>query len=125
MSRDDREEWDARYGSSGLAPVADGKPEPPPLLADYEDRFPTRGSALELACGRGRSTVWLASRGMSVRAVDVSPVAIRLAKDLATSYGLNDRCRFDVFDLDKGLPPGPQVNLLFCHLFRAPLCTRT
>lgn len=57
---------------------------------------------------------------MSVHAVDVSPVAIRLANDLAASHGLDDRCRFDVFDLDEGLPPGPQVDLVFCHLFRAP-----
>jgi hypothetical protein len=52
--------------------------------------------------------------------VDVSPVAIDLARTLTSLSGLDDRCRFDVVDLDDGLPPGPPVNLLFCHLFRDP-----
>jgi hypothetical protein len=52
--------------------------------------------------------------------VDVSPVGIALARSLTTLYGLQDRCRFDVFDLDAGLPAGPLVDLLLCHLFRDP-----
>jgi len=43
-----------------------------------------------------------------------------MARQLATESGAADRCRFDVFDLDKGLPEGPPVDLLFCHLFRDP-----
>jgi hypothetical protein len=52
--------------------------------------------------------------------VDVSPVGIALARSLTALYGLQDRCRFDVFDLDDGLPPGPLVDLLLCHLFWDP-----
>jgi hypothetical protein len=29
-----------------------------------------------------------------------------------------DRCRFEVQDLDNGLPDGPPVDLLFIYLFR-------
>jgi hypothetical protein len=29
-----------------------------------------------------------------------------------------DRCHFDVVDLDEGLPAGPHVDLLACHMFR-------
>jgi hypothetical protein len=50
--------------------------------------------------------------------VDVSAVGIGLARELAVLSGVVDRCRFDVIDLDDGLPEGPPVDLLFCHLYR-------
>jgi SAM-dependent methyltransferase len=62
--------------------------------------------------------VWLALRGMEVTGIDVSPVAIDLARELASLSGVADRCRFEVHDLDDGLPDGPQMGLVFCHLFR-------
>ncbi len=43
---------------------------------------------------------------MDVWALDISPVAISQARDLARRSGVGDRCRFDVFDLDDGLPVG-------------------
>lgn len=95
-------------------------PQPPPALAHLEHLLPTRGQALELACGRGRGAVWLACRGMQVHAVDVSPVAMELARRLSEAYGVSDRCRFEVWDLDNGLPPGPPVDLIFCHMLRQP-----
>lgn len=91
---------------------------PPPVFADHQDLFPTHGSALELACGRGRAAVWLATRGMEVLAVDVSPVAIDLAQQFASQLDVSWRLRFEVCDLDEGLPPGPPVDLVLCHLFR-------
>jgi SAM-dependent methyltransferase len=57
---------------------------------------------------------------MDVFAVDVSPVAIDLARELASHSGVAERCRFEVFDLDQGLPESPQVDLVLCHLFRDP-----
>ena len=34
---------------------------PPPVFAPFEDIFPTAGHALDLACGQGVGSVWLAS----------------------------------------------------------------
>ena len=116
MSAEDRRHWDARYGELGLAPL-DGAP-PPPVFAPFESLLPTQGAALELACGRGRGALWLASRGLRVLGVDVSAVAIELARELASRAGYADRCRFQVVDLDQGLPEGPPVDLILCHLFR-------
>lgn len=118
MSDADQEQWDQRHAADGIAPIDDY--DPPPVFMAHQHLFPTGGEALELACGRGRSAVWLATRGMAVRGVDVSPVAIEMARGLATESGVADHCRFDVFDLDEGLPEGPPVDLLFCHLFRDP-----
>ena len=103
-----------------MAPLDEQGPLPPSTFAHVEHLFPTEGTALELACGRGRGAVWLASRGMDYWGVDVSPVGIALARNLTSLYGLDDRCQFDVVDLDEGLPSGPPVNLVFCHLFRDP-----
>ena len=111
----DRIHWDERYAGIGMAPVdADG----PPLFAPYEHLFPSAGRALELACGRGRCAVWLARRGLEVWGVDVSPVAIGLARELADRSGVGGRCRFDPVDLDAGLPDGPPVDLILCYFFR-------
>jgi 2-polyprenyl-3-methyl-5-hydroxy-6-metoxy-1,4-benzoquinol methylase len=76
--------------------------------------------ALDLACGQGGTAVWLAERGLEVRGLDVSPVAIARAADLAARHGVTGRCRFGVVDLDDGLPPGGPVDVVVCHRFRDP-----
>jgi len=45
-------------------------------------------------------------------------VAIDLARDATEQAGVGDRCRFDVVDLDDGLPEGPRVDVLLCYFFR-------
>ncbi len=90
------------------------------MFAPYVDVFPTSGQALELACGGGSASVWLAQRGLAVWGVDVSPVAVAHARELAERNDVGCRCRFDVVDLDNGLPPGPSVEVIFCHRFRDP-----
>jgi SAM-dependent methyltransferase len=50
--------------------------------------------------------------------LDISAVAIGQARDLAQRSGVGDRCRFDIVDLDDGLPAGPPVDVIVCHKFR-------
>jgi hypothetical protein len=50
--------------------------------------------------------------------LDISPVAVGLAKDLAQRAGVAELCRFDASDLDEGLPEGPLVDVLVCYFFR-------
>jgi SAM-dependent methyltransferase len=116
VTDEDRVRWDERHASRGPAPV--GAVGPPPVLAPYEDAFPTAGHALDIACGQGIGAVWLARRGLDAWGLDVSPVAIRQARDLAQRSGVGDRCRFDIVDLDHGLPAGPPVDVILCHKFR-------
>ena len=117
MTEEDRHRWDARYRDQGARPDTDAF-GPPALFAPYADRFPTRGTALDLACGRGAASVWLACRGLEVLGVDVSPVAVGLARELAERAGVAARCRFEIADLDQGLPPGPPYDVIVCHMFR-------
>lgn len=50
--------------------------------------------------------------------IDVSPVAIQQARDLAHRNQVGDRCRFDVVDLDEGLPADEPVDMILCNKFR-------
>jgi SAM-dependent methyltransferase len=117
VSAEDRAHWDERYERVGPAPLA-AVGDLPPLLEPYEREFPTAGHALDIACGRGTLAVWLARRGLKACGLDISPVAIDLADQLAQRAGVADRCRFDVLDLDDGLPEGPPVDVIMCNRFR-------
>ena len=114
MSERDRQRWDERYADRS-APEVTG---PPAVFAPYAEEFPTAGSALDLACGQGATAVWLARRGLTGLGPDVSPGAIGVARDLAARAGVEQRCRFEVVDLDDGLPSGPPADLIVCHKFR-------
>jgi SAM-dependent methyltransferase len=116
VTREDQRRWDERY--TGLRDAPAGAIEEPAAFAAYVEEFPTTGRALDLACGRGLGAAWLARRGMDVWGLDISAVAIGQARDLARRSGVGDRCRFDVVDLDDGLPDGPPVDVILCHKFR-------
>jgi SAM-dependent methyltransferase len=117
VTEDDRARWDERYERVGPAPLA-AAGEPPPILANHEHEVPASGHALDIACGRGPVAVWLAQRGLDVWGIDISPVAIDFAQDLARRAGVADRCRFDVLDLDDGLPEGPPADVIVANRFR-------
>ncbi len=68
---------------------------------------PALGPALDLACGSGRSTVWLAMRGYQVTGIDHLPDALRLGRRLADRHAT--ACAFTAADLRDlaVVPPGP------------------
>ena len=118
MTAEDRLRWDGVYTDRGRAEHESAVL--PAVFTPCEQEFPTTGQALELACGRGGATVWLALRGLEATGFDASAVAIDQARELAAHWQVADRCRFDVVDLDRGLPPGPPADVVICHRFRAP-----
>ena len=115
MSTDDQVRWNTRYRS---APPP--KPCCPELFAPHKDLFPEAGEAVDVACGTGSASLWLAHRGLTVLGLDVSPIAIDAARAAADRLGLANGCRFESVDLDDGLPPGAPVDLIVCHRFRQP-----
>lgn len=68
MAVDDQNRWDARY-SKRL-----GGTGPSPILDKYW-HLASIGYALDLACGNGRNSLFLADKGFNVDAVDISTVA--------------------------------------------------
>lgn len=117
MADEDRLRWDARYEAEA-ADREQTPPGPPPAFAPYEELFPTSGRALDVACGTGSASVWLAGRGLDVLGLDISPLALAKARRLAAATGVGERCRFEAVDLDQGLPPGPLADVVLCHMFR-------
>jgi 2-polyprenyl-3-methyl-5-hydroxy-6-metoxy-1,4-benzoquinol methylase len=121
VSEQDRVRWDATY--TDRLP-ADTEPGPPSVFAAYVAVFPVAGTALDIACGQGAGSIWLARRGLAVLGVDVSTVAIATARVQAQRFGVAERCRFAVADLDDGPPAGPPVDVILCHRFRDPRLDR-
>jgi len=82
MERDERTLWNRKYSEGSHASL-----EPDSFLISAYSEFiggSISGSALDLAGGVGRHTLWLAERGWKVTLVDVSEVGIdRARKNLA------------------------------------------
>lgn len=56
-------------------------------------------NVVDLGCGSGANTVFLAAHGFQVTAVDFSAVGLRKAERQAVRAGVADRCRFVEADL--------------------------
>lgn len=81
MTNDDaRARWDQRHGARD--PIEAPDPDPT-LVAVCEGLSP--GRALDLACGDGRNSIWLAANGWEVTGVDFSSVALDRAANAARS----------------------------------------
>src|SRR5690606_9237138 len=92
------DEWDARYGEA----------EPPygempnDFLVEQADALNV-GDCLCLAEGQGRNAVWLAGQGFAVTAVDLSPIGLERARQLAAAKGVSIETRVaDLEDYDPG-----------------------
>ena len=63
--------------------------EPSHFLANRADLFKKGESAILLADGEGRNSVWLAEKGLAVTALEISPVALEKAQKLASSRNVD------------------------------------
>ena len=69
LPEQDREKWNSKYLKSN------GNSDPSEILEKYI-YLVSHGNALDLACGNGRNSRFLAQKGFQVDAVDISNVAI-------------------------------------------------
>ena len=86
-----------RY-ASGTIPWDDDLP-PPELIALVEEQ--SAGRALDLGCGYGRSSIYLAQHGWRADGVDFVPQAIEEARQRAAKAGVARRTRFHIADVSK------------------------
>lgn len=98
---DQRAAWEARYAESDR--IWSGRVNA--VLADLAAGW-TPGTALDLGCGEGGDTVWLATQGWQVTAVDLSETAVRRARAAAEAAGVADRVDARQGDLHDGIPDG-------------------
>ena len=76
---------------------------PSPWLIDNADLLPRGGKVLDVACGRGRHALLMASAGFDVRAIDRNPEAIEFLK--ITAQRLNLQVDAAIVDLETVPPP--------------------
>lgn len=95
---------------------------PSSWLVENADLVPRSGTALDLACGRGRHALLLAAIGLEVRAVDRDPAAIARLREAAKCSGLSVEA--EVMDLEAdGASLGEDVHdlVLAVHYLHRPL----
>jgi ubiquinone/menaquinone biosynthesis C-methylase UbiE len=112
-----RERWNRRWaGERAHASTAPSEF----LIAETEALRP--GRALDVACGAGRNAVWLARRGWRVTGVDFSDVALRAARELAASAGVE--VEWIEADAVTWIPPGRAFDLVTVMYLQLPAAER-
>lgn len=107
------EEWDERYSASELVWSA----EPNRFVAAEFGGLPP-GRALDVACGEGRNTLWLASKGWDAVGVDFSRVALEKARAIADRRGL--RVEWVHADVTTYEPPASAFDLVILAYLHLP-----
>ncbi len=110
MSNADREKWNRRYAEGAYTE----RTHPSSLLEAWADRIPS-GRALDVACGAGRNALWLAERGFTVDAVDISSTGLARLEAAATARGLP--IRLIEHDLDGPLALSTDYQLILVIRF--------
>jgi tellurite methyltransferase len=83
MEHPESAKWDSRYLAAD-----DTAPQPAYVLQAFAHLLPSSGTALDLACGLGGNALFLAERGLTVAAWDLSAVAIARLSEAARQRGL-------------------------------------
>ncbi|KAF4406852.1 MULTISPECIES: cyclopropane-fatty-acyl-phospholipid synthase family protein [Streptomyces] len=106
--------WDGVYAARPAA----ADPRPNDRLVETAADVPP-GDVLDLGCGDGGDTLWLARRGWRVTAVDISAVAVARVAERAGSLGLGDRVTAERHDLRESFPEG-RFDLVTAHYLHTP-----
>ncbi|MGW7413639.1 SAM-dependent methyltransferase [Streptomyces sp. NPDC054863] len=112
VAASDAEFWDNRYSESNR--IWSGNPN---SVLVREVTGLTPGRALDLGCGEGADTVWLARQGWQVTATDISRVALGRAAEHAAEAGVAERVDHQWHRLGDSFPAGTfdLVSSQFLH----------
>jgi SAM-dependent methyltransferase len=118
--RDAREDW--RRFDAGTIPSKDSTPQLDRFLSAVRETAPGTAprTLLDVGCGTGRLGTRLHKQGFSVLGVDISPEAVRQARELAGAAGATGRSlRFAEADFAADHPPlldGGPFDVVVCQL---------
>ena len=105
MAIEDKMRWDKKHRKDEMPHT------PIELVTRYASLAPGK-RALDIACGNGRHSKWLAARGFVVDALDISSVAIERLQNIENIHA--KEVDFDTYDL----PPSQYdliVKVYFLH----------
>jgi len=104
VAQKDKEKWDRKYTEmEGLL-----ERRPPSELVSAHAADAPGSRALDLACGGGRHSLYLADRGFTVDAVDISTVALAALREQANLEHIN----LIEADLDTFVPEGEAYDMI-------------
>ena len=116
----DATSWDERYRTDELIWTA----EPNRFVEEEATALPP-GRALDLAAGEGRNSVWLASRGWEVTAVDFSEVGLEKGRKLAERAGVAERVEWVTADVRHWTPAQGGYDLVVIAYLQIPAAELT
>jgi len=103
MAQEDKERWDEKYQNNKIPD------QPIKLVTDYV-KLATGKQALDIACGMGRHSKYLASLGFEVDALDISTVALEQVKEIPQIHA--KEVDFDTYTL-----PKEKYDLIVCTYY--------
>jgi 2-polyprenyl-3-methyl-5-hydroxy-6-metoxy-1,4-benzoquinol methylase len=104
----EKHKWEERYEQKNT-PWDTGRPDIH-LMNLFSGWPKLKSKVLEVGCGTGTNSVWLAEQGLHVTGMDISSRAIELAKKRAAAKGVE--CRFIADDFLTCQLEGRQFSLL-------------
>ena len=110
-----QQKWDNRYQQKQV------KPAVAEVLQHNHYLLPEKGVALDLACGVGGNALFLAAKGLTVQAMDISPNAIATLQQYAREQSLT--IATEVRDVIAKPPAPMSVDVLIVsHFLSRELC---
>lgn len=100
----DRTRWNQRYREGAYV----ARQHPTALLEAWLKRLP-HSHALDIACGNGRNSRFIAQSAEQVIGIDISDIAIAQAHELSSDL---ENVHFLIADLDNGLPLSRVFDLI-------------
>jgi tellurite methyltransferase len=107
MAFDDQVRWDKHHASSGRE---EGPARFLRQILESDSWQLSRGTALDIAAGKGRNAIYLAERGFAVVAVDISRVGLDMAQARARQKRLH--IDFQQLDLEESDFPRGEYDLI-------------
>jgi methyl halide transferase len=100
-------DWDERF-RSGDTPWED-EAVAPVVVHLFDEYVPIGASVLDIGCGLGTTSLWLAHQGYTVTACDIAPEAVRRTSQRARHAGLSIDCVVADVLIDRARRPRPDV----------------
>ena len=110
MSDKERTIWNGRFADGSYG----NRTYPNAVLKEWIEFLP-KGKALDVACGAGRDSIFLAQNGFDVTGVDISSVALARAETRSQQEGL--KINWCEHDLDFGLPFSSKFDVILMIRF--------
>lgn len=114
-SQNAQEFWDEMYTNR----IASWRGNPNVHLVNYAQNL-NPGHALDIGCGDSGDAIWLAKHGWQVTSVDISPIVLARAKDLAIETNVEDSITYVQQDLTQTFPRG-DFDLISAQFFHSPI----